>query len=88
MSRTRLAPLILLASLALAGTAGAGTLRCDGDLFDDNSREAVFKHTLLEQCGEPDERYGNTWIYQRGPELRKVVQFDTDGQLERIEDRL
>ena len=88
MNRKLLTPAIGLIGLALAGSAAAGTLRCNGELFDDSSRETVFKHTVLEQCGEPDERYGNTWVYERGPELRKVVQFDTDGQLERIEDRL
>lgn len=88
MNRSTAGAVVLLAGLALAPLAVAGTLRCDGELFDDGNREGVYKQTVLEQCGEPNQRYGNTWIYQRGPELRKVVQFDTDGQLERIEDRL
>ena len=80
--------LALLAGLALAPAAVAGTLRCDGELFDDGNREGVYKQRVLEHCGEPDQRYGNTWIYQRERDLRKAVQFGTDGQLERIEDRM
>lgn len=87
MHRSISRALELLAGLTLAPLAVAGTLRCDGELFDDGSREGVYKQTVLDQCGEPDQRYGHTWIDQRGPDLRKVVQFDTDGQLQRIEDR-
>jgi hypothetical protein len=34
---------------------------------------------VLEHCGEPTEKDGNHWIYDRGPEkLMVVVHFDQD----------
>ena len=74
MNRSIPRALALLAGLALAPAAVAGTLRCDGELFDDGNREGVYKQRVLKHCGERD--------------LRKAVQFGADGQLQHIEDRM
>ena len=84
----RSAAVAALASLLMAGTASAGTIRCGGQVFDDGARTGVFEHVILEHCGEPDQRYGSTWVYERPDGSRVVVEFGSDGELESIEEKL
>ena len=74
-------------ALVASGPAAADTVRCNGEVIDDGARAGVLEHVVLEPCGEPDERYGTTWVYERADGPRKVVRFGGDGQLARIEEK-
>jgi len=40
---------------------------------------------VLKKCGEPTQRNGNTWIYDKPGNFKHVVFFDDSGRLMRIE---
>ncbi len=49
--------------------------RCDGHIISDGDS----KIKLIEHCGQPTEKEGNKWIYDRGHQkFIIVVHFDDD----------
>ncbi len=71
--------------LIVAMPALAASMRCGSHIIQDSMRDAPGKYEVLKKCGEPTERYGNTWIYDKRGKLKRVLHFGPDGRLTRIE---
>jgi hypothetical protein len=41
---------------------------------------------VIKKCGQPTERFGNTWIYDKPGQTRQVLRFNDSGQLMSISD--
>ena len=79
---------LLLAAVACAGVitaqwAVAGSMRCGQHIIHDSGRHGPGKYELLKKCGEPTERFGNTWVYDRSGN-RYVVRFEDTGRIRTI----
>ncbi len=62
----------------------SGSMRCGSHIVSAGQRHGPGKYEVLKKCGEPTERNGDTWIYDRGSK-QYVVMFDPSGMLMRIE---
>ena len=83
----RLMACCLLAVLCgLTETANAASIRCGSYLLHDAERRGPTWYEVLKKCGEPVERRGHTWIYERGGRS-KILHFDGNGVLVTIRDR-
>jgi hypothetical protein len=76
------AALMLLAWQPLS----AGSMRCGNHIIQDGGRSGPGKYEVLKKCGEPAFRQGNTWVYDRGSNRRKVFMFNDAGLLISIRD--
>ena len=74
--------LMLLADPALSG----GSMKCGIHLIHAGGRHPPSKYEVLKKCGEPTERYGNTWIYEKGS-TRRILRFDESRMLATIDSR-
>ena len=63
----------------------SGSMRCGTHLVTAGQRHGPGKYEVLKKCGEPTERNGNTWIYERPRNRQHIVRFDPSGRLMRIE---
>jgi|AP95_1055475.scaffolds.fasta_scaffold00052_20 hypothetical protein len=75
--------MVTLFALGCMTTASAGTIRCGVHLIQDGGRNGPGKYEVLKKCGEPAERFGNTWVYEMKGN-RYVLTFKDNGQLARI----
>jgi len=62
----------------------SGSMRCGSHLVSAGQRHGPGKYEVLKKCGEPTQRNGNTWIYDKSGN-KHVVFFDQSGRLMRIE---
>ena len=63
------------------------SIRCGGYLIHSGGgKDAAGMYEVLKKCGEPEARYGNTWIYIQGS-MRRELTFNYEGRLLRIESR-
>ncbi len=62
----------------------SGSMRCGSHIVSAGQRHGPGKYEVLKKCGEPTERNGDTWIYDRGSK-KYVVMFDPSGMLMRID---
>lgn len=87
---SRLTSGALAAGLLLALAAGQAhasdrSIRCGGYLIHSGGgKDAAGMYEVLKKCGEPEARYGNTWIYIQGS-MRRILTFNHEGRLLRIE---
>ncbi len=72
-----------LFALGCMTSASAGSMRCGVHLIQDGGRNGPGKYEVLKKCGEPTERFGNTWIYERLGN-RYILTFKDNGQLAKI----
>ena len=63
----------------------SGSMRCGTHIVTAGQRHGPDKYEVLKKCGEPTEKYGNTWIYDKSGSPKYVVFFDQSGRLMRIE---
>jgi hypothetical protein len=70
-------------ALGYMTSASAGSIRCGVHLIQDGGRNGPGKYEVLTKCGEPVERFGNTWIYVRNG-TRYSITFKDNGQIARI----
>ena len=74
---------IIFVSMGYVASATAGSMRCGVHIVQDGQRDGPGKYEVLKKCGDPVERYGNTWVYElKGS--RYIVTFKDNGMLERI----
>jgi len=78
-----LLPMIVL-SIAPLEPALAG-MRCGTHIISAGQRDAPGKYEVLKRCGEPTQRYGDSWIYEKSSSVRYELRFDSDGRLIAIE---
>ncbi len=71
-------------SIFLSQAALAGTMRCGTHLVTGGDRDSPGQYEVLKRCGEPTERYGDTWVYQKRGATH-VLRFSSEGQLRYIQ---
>lgn len=76
---------MLFVGAALPQPAHAESMRCGTHIISTSERQGTGKYEVLKKCGEPSERYGNTWVYNQPGGVRRTVVFSTDGRVQRIE---
>ena len=74
----------LIISIVMTESAMAyGSMRCGTHIITSNPAGPSGKYEVLKRCGEPDERYGDTWIYKKGS-VTNSLEFSSNGQLKNI----
>jgi hypothetical protein len=71
-----------LLAMGYLSSASAAAMRCGTHLIQDGNRQGPGKYEVLKKCGEPVERFGNTWVYEKGGTY--ILTFRDDGQLQSI----
>lgn len=75
----------IVVSIAFLEPALAG-MRCGTSIISPGNRNSPSKYEVLKRCGEPKERYGDTWVYQKSASsVTYTLKFDRDGKLYAIE---
>ena len=78
-----LAITILFSAAYFTPASASSSMRCGVHLIQDSQIRGPGKYEVLKKCGEPTERFGNTWIYEiRGS--RYILTFKDNGQLANI----
>ncbi|MGI9327734.1 MAG: DUF2845 domain-containing protein [Pseudomonadales bacterium] len=76
--------LMILAVLTLwTETAQANSMRCGQHIVSSGGRTGPTMYEVLKKCGEPAERAGFVWIYEKNGRIRKLS-FDSRGLLVNI----
>jgi len=84
-TRIKLCITTALAAAALISTAAQATsMRCGSHIISGEQRHGIGRYEVLKRCGEPTERYGDTWIYDEPGKDRRVLRFGPDGTLSDI----
>ena len=76
---------VFLSALMLEPAFAVGSMRCGTHIISTGGRNGPGMYEVLKKCGEPTDRFGNTWIYAQSGGGRRVVVFDSSGNLMRIE---
>ena len=79
MSR-KIKTLLAVAVLSFAAVEPALAMRCGTHVISAGQQNSPGQYEVLKRCGEPTERYGNTWIYKKGSVSREL-RFDGNGRL-------
>lgn len=74
----------LAGTMLLCNSAQAASMRCGSHIIQSDQRHGMGKYEVLKRCGEPTERYGNTWIYDEPGKMKRVLRFGQDGLLSEI----
>jgi len=78
---------LIIASLFISiviTESAIGSMRCGTHLISSNPASPSGKYEILKRCGEPTERYGDTWIYKSGS-VTRTLNFNSSGQLQSIQ---
>jgi hypothetical protein len=86
---TKFAPVaaagLVLTLIAMQSMASDRSIRCGTYLiYGGGGKDSAGMYEVLKKCGEPEAKYGNTWIYIQGS-MRKNLTFNYEGRLLRIE---
>ncbi len=73
-----------LFSIIIEPVLASGSMRCGTHIVIAGGDNAPGKYEVLKRCGDPDVRYGHTWIYKISSTVTRIVRFDRDGQLSSI----
>lgn len=73
----------IAATVAMSSAALAQEMRCGNKLISGDQIHPLLKVQVLEKCGEPTSREGNSWYYQR---QGKILVFNDNDELDHIED--
>jgi hypothetical protein len=60
-----------------------GSMRCGTHMITSDPAGPSGKYEVLKRCGDPSERYGDTWLYKRGS-VTHTLEFSSNGQLRNI----
>lgn len=75
----------LFISIVTSWSATAfGSMRCGTHIISANPASPSGKYEVLKRCGEPTERYGDTWLYKKGS-ITHTLNFSSNGQLRNIQ---
>ncbi|MFW2404508.1 MAG: DUF2845 domain-containing protein [Gammaproteobacteria bacterium] len=74
---------IVLSALTLEPAVASGSMRCGTHIISAGGRTGPGMYEVLKKCGEPAERFGNTWVYKRGS-AEYTVHFNSEGSVTRI----
>ena len=62
----------------------AASMRCGNHVIHAGGRSGPGKYEVLKRCGEPTDRSGNVWIYERKGKQRIIIQFKDNGLISSI----
>lgn len=85
ISNIKLIAATLFFSIVMIEPALATSMRCGSHLITAGTDKSPGKYEVLKKCGEPTERYGNTWIYKKSSSVSRAVNFSSNGMLKSIE---
>jgi hypothetical protein len=79
---------MLFGVMCLVGPASAATgfIRCGTHTISDSGRQGPGKYEIIKKCGQPSDRFGNTWVYDRPGKATTILRFNDSGQLMSISD--
>ena len=78
---------LLLCLTAMQAFASDRSMRCGTYLIHaGGGKDSAGMYEVLKKCGEPEVKNGDTWIYLQG-NMRRVLTFNFEGRLMRIESR-
>ena len=76
---------IVFALVATQSMAFDRSMKCGTHLINGNGgRDSARMYEVLKKCGEPEAKYGDTWIYVQG-NMRRILTFNWEGKVLRIE---
>ncbi len=75
----------ILSIIIIEPVLASGSMRCGTHIISASQRNSPGMYEVLKRCGEPDVRYGKTWIYEKSSSVTRVVRFTGDGQVLSIE---
>jgi hypothetical protein len=75
---------IVLLMLMPEPVFASGSMRCGTHIVTAGQLHGPGKYEVLKKCGEPTQRNGNTWVYDKSGKTQYVI-FDASGRLMRIE---
>ncbi len=84
-SKLKLIIAAFILSIIIIEPALANSMRCGTHIITASMRDSPGMYEVLKRCGEPDVRYGKTWIYKKSSSVTRVVKFTGDGQILSIE---
>ena len=84
-SKWIVASVFLLSTLMLRPAFAVGSMRCGTHIISSGGRSGPDKYEVLKKCGEPTARFGNSWVYEYSGGVQRVVVFDANGRLARID---
>jgi len=76
---------IVLSTCVLEPAFASGSMRCGSHIISAGGRNGPGMYEVLKKCGEPTDRFGNTWIYQQSGGAKRTVHFNSAGAVTRIE---
>jgi len=72
---------------AYPAQASDRSMRCGGNLiYGGGGSDSALMYEVLKKCGEPEAKLNNAWIYTQGS-MQRVLTFNYEGRLQRIESR-
>ncbi len=78
---------LILALVAMQSIASDRSMRCGTYLIHaGGGKDSAGMYEVLKNCGEPEVKNGNTWIYLQG-NMRRILKFNFEGRLLQIESR-
>jgi len=77
--------LAFLSIFTIEPAFASGSMRCGTHIISAGSRRGNTMYEVLKKCGEPAERYGNTWIYEGSGRSKRTLRFNNNGELSRID---
>ena len=83
-SKLIVASVFLLSNLMVEPAFADGSMRCGTHIISSGERSGPNKYEVLKKCGEPTNRSGSTWTYERPGGATRVVVFDSSGKVSRI----
>jgi Protein of unknown function (DUF2845) len=85
--KTCLKTLCWLALALGAESVMANTMRCGDTVIDDEQEVPATAAQVLAACGEPTSRADGQWTYEQEGQFTKILEFDSDGNLQSISDQ-
>ena len=78
---------LLLTLVAMQAMAADRSMRCGTQIiYSGGGKNSAGMYEVVKKCGEPEEKYGNDWIYTQGSMVRTLT-FNYEGRLAVIESR-
>jgi hypothetical protein len=81
INKIKLIAATLFFSIVMIEPALANSMRCGSHLITAGNDNSPGMYEVLKKCGEPDERYGNTWVYAKSSSVKHVIRFNNDGMI-------
>ena len=67
-----------------AESAVATTMMCGETIIDGEQLVPATAAQVLAACGEPTSKTEGEWVYERQGQFTKILEFDSDGNLQSI----